>query len=66
MTMSKEDAILEDTFCYYCQADHVTPRRLQAHLLVVHRGTYAASSVLQAREYRAAQAKVAAAENDGG
>ena len=50
--------ILDDTTCYYCQVDYPTPRKLQAHILRSHKNTYAASSVLEARAYLAAQRKV--------
>jgi hypothetical protein len=49
--MSRKDYnILDDTFCIYCQRDFPLPRDLQKHVLTYHAGSYAANSILKARE----------------
>ena len=47
--------ILTDDFCLYCQRQFKTPVGLQHHVLRVHRGTYAANSILEAREKKNAR-----------
>jgi hypothetical protein len=52
-------SILDDTFCYYCQEEFGTPRKLQNHIHREHKGTYAEDSIDQAKEARRRESYVA-------
>ena len=47
--MAKKYDILDDTWCIYCAEEWYVPAELQAHVLNIHEGTYAADAITEAK-----------------